>query len=64
MSDKLPGALETNKFAELIEDFIAQAEPDTMSFEAFDQGARRLEQQTLIVGEESFGWEFVGRVLE
>ena len=47
MSKKLLGALEADEFADLIEGFIVQSEPDTMSFEAFDQGVKRLGQQTI-----------------
>ena len=47
MSEELLGALEADEFADLIESFIVQSEPDTMSFEAFDQGAQRLGQQAI-----------------
>ena len=47
MSNKLLGTLEADEFAEIIEGFIVQSEPDTMSFEAFDQGAQRLGQQAI-----------------
>lgn len=47
MNNKLLGTLDANEFDELIESFITQSEPDTMSFEAFDQSAQRLAQQAL-----------------
>jgi hypothetical protein len=42
MTDKRLGSLEPEAFEELIESFIERSEPDTMSFEAFDQSIQRL----------------------
>lgn len=45
MTKKLLGALEPKEFDDLVGAYIDRAEPDTMSFEAFDQAVHRLAQQ-------------------
>ena len=45
MTKKLLGTLEPKEFEDLVEAYIDRAEPDTMSFEAFDQAIQRLAQQ-------------------
>jgi len=47
MTKKLLGALEPEEFDDLVETYIDRAEPDTMSFEAFDQAVHRLVQGTV-----------------
>ena len=48
MADKILGTLEASEFDELITSFIDRAEPDTMSFEAFDQAVHRLAEEAII----------------
>lgn len=47
MAKKLLGVLEPEEFDELVEAYIDRSEPDTMSFEAFDQAAHRLAQEAV-----------------
>lgn len=47
MTEKLLGALEPAEFDDLVEAYIDRAEPDTMSFEAFDQAVHRLVQEAV-----------------
>lgn len=47
MVDKLLGTLEPQEFDHLVEAFIERSEPDTMSFEAFDQAVYRLAQEAI-----------------
>lgn len=47
MTQKTLDALEPEQFDALIETFIDRSEPDTLSFEAFDQAARRLAQKAV-----------------
>ena len=46
MTEKLPGALEPEEFDDLVGAYIDRSEPDTMSFEAFDQATRSLKPLT------------------
>ena len=47
MTEKLLGALEPEEFDHLVETYINRAEPDAMSFEAFDQAVHRLAQEAV-----------------
>lgn len=47
MTGKLLGSLKPEEFEELIESFIERPEPDTMSFEAFDQAVQRLAEEAV-----------------
>ena len=47
MTQKILDTLEPEQFDALIETFVARSEPDTLSFEAFDQAARRLTQEAV-----------------
>ncbi|MEZ4870219.1 MAG: hypothetical protein R3C14_53310 [Caldilineaceae bacterium] len=47
MSEKLLGSLDSQEFADLIESFIEQVEPNTLSFTAFDQAVQRLAEEAV-----------------
>ena len=47
MNEKKLDALEPAEFDALIESYAARSEPDTLSFEALDQAARRLTQEAV-----------------
>ena len=47
MDEKLLGTLEPREFDDLINAFIDRAEPDTMSFAAFDQATSLLAQEAI-----------------
>ncbi len=47
MTQKILDTLEPEQFDALIETFVKRPEPDTLSFEAFDQAARRLTQEAV-----------------
>lgn len=47
MTEKLLGTLEPEEFDNLVEAYINRAEPDTMSFEAFDQALHRLAREAV-----------------
>lgn len=47
MTDKILGTLEAAEFDELLASFIDRTEPDTMSFEAFDQATHRLAEDAI-----------------
>ena len=47
MTPALPDSLEPTEFDALIEDCAARAEPDTLSFAAFDQATHRLVQEAV-----------------
>ena len=47
MTEKLLGSLSTEEFSELVEAYIERSEPDTMSFEAFDEAAHRLAEEAI-----------------
>ena len=44
MTDKLLGTLEPNEFMELLDAYIEQVEPDTLSFAAFDEAVQQFAQ--------------------
>ena len=47
MTQKILDTLEPEEFDALIETYIERPEPDTLSFEALDQAARRLAQEAV-----------------
>jgi hypothetical protein len=47
MTPALPDTLGPTEFNALIESHAARSEPDTLSFEAFDQAARRLIRESI-----------------
>jgi hypothetical protein len=47
MADKILGTLAAEEFEQLLTAFIERAEPDTMSFAAFDQAAHRLAEDAI-----------------
>ncbi len=47
MNEKILDTLEPTEFDALIESYAARSEPDMLSFEAFDQAARRLVQEAV-----------------
>lgn len=47
MTSKLLGSLELQEFEELVASFIERSEPDTMSFDAFDQVIQRMAEEAV-----------------
>ena len=47
MKQKILDTLESEEFDALIAAYIERSEPDTLSFEAFDQAAQRLAQEAV-----------------
>lgn len=47
MADKILGTLEAAEFEDLLSSFVERTEPDTMSFEAFDQAVHRLAEDAI-----------------
>ena len=47
MKEKILDTLEPEEFDALIESYVERPEPDTLSFEALDQAARRLAQEAV-----------------
>jgi len=47
MTQGLSDNLEPTEFDALIEDYAARSEPDTLSFEAFDQATHQLVQEAV-----------------
>ena len=48
MTQKILDTLKPEEFDALIETFVERPEPDILSFEAFDQAARRLTQEAVV----------------
>ena len=48
MTQKILEPLKPEEFDALIEAYVERPEPDTLSFETFDQAARRLTQEAVV----------------